>query len=818
MYNQFIGEKINGYIIKDYINEGMIGKVFKAYREDIDDYRAVKFIPKLNLRGGWENEITKVIKLKNVTGVVTYYDHGFITIDGNEYLYMAWDYIESKSLKDLINENSITMPILVDVFEQILHVLHACGRSKIIHADLHSGNILIESENNLLLNPERRRVYITDFGYATADGKLDILDDFKGLLVIISNCISVLDFHNLDGKEKMLYRIFKNEIPKILVETNVIEGAWVRNPQEILKKWYELRDNHSQNEIISQNIGDYLAAEHIGRNYEEWGKLFVPKILAVDELLSKNICVLTGLRGCGKTMIFRRLTAIFDAHLGPSMVEGSDGFIGFYLNARNIAEAFPWLPDKHETNARQQVINYFHVSWCLEIIEWVKIISKNLKSDLSWLTKFFNKFYPDKIYTSSEDYNILFHLTSFFSQQLDRSRLRSNYNKDVEWELSSLTFLEEFSNEIISNCNIGNKSIYFFLDDYSTPLVTKCTQRILNPVIFRRSSSLFFKVATESSESFEPIGLNGKVLEEEDDYKLIDFGTCAYSLDKSQIKDLLSSIIQKRIERHSRLADKNYDLEKLIGPTEINNTRLSLLIRNGILENSEGKTIKKDKYVGIDVFCSMWSSDIRESISLFAEMISNVNFDTLNDGRDKIINDDIQDKAYRDAGGKFLSLLETATNPSTDSYDITRGQRSFGSHLVEIAKAFQEISSYSLVHRNSKNVNTTPPKQARRIEITSVEYLDGELYDYYRGILRYGVFIRDYKGKSIRGKVVPRLYLRGLLIPSFRLSFSKRDSITMNWEEFCFFLRDPKKFKVEYILKLKNTEENDQQMKILYEE
>jgi hypothetical protein len=388
----------------------------------------------------------------------------------------------------------------------------------------------------------------------------------------------------------------------------------------------------------------------------------------------------------------------------------------------------------------------------------------------------------------------------------------------VEWELSSLTFLEEFSNEIINNCNIGNKSIYFFLDDYSTPLVTKCTQRILNPVIFRRTSSLFFKVATESSESFEPIGLNGKVLEEEDDYKLIDFGTCAYSLDRSQIKDLLSSIIKKRIERHSKLADKNYNLENLIGPTEINNTQLSLLIRNRILENDEGKTIKKDKYVGIDVFCSMWSSDIRESISLFAEMISNVNFDTLNEGEAKIINDDIQDKAYRDAGGKFLSLLETATNPSTDSYDITRGQRSFGSHLVEIAKAFQEISSYFLVNRNSRNVNITPPKQARRIEITSVEYLEGELYDYYRGILRYGVFIRDYKGKSIRGKVVPRLYLRGLLIPSFRLSFSKRDSITMNWEEFCFFLKDPKSFKIEYISKLKNTEDNDQQMKIVYED
>ena len=127
-----------------------------------------------------------------------------------------------------------------------------------------------------------------------------------------------------------------------------------------------------------------------------------------------------------------------------------------------------------------------------------------------------------------------------------------------------------------------------------------------------------------------------------------------------------------------------------------------------------------------------------------------------------------------------------------------------------------------MVYKDSKNVDIKPPKQARRIEITSVESnLDTELYDYYRGILRYGLFIRDYKGKSVRGKVVPRLYLRGLLIPSFRLSFSKRDSITMNWDEFCKFLKDPKRFKLEFIQKIRNLPneiDNSLQMKIEYDE
>src|SRR3990167_7092307 len=64
-------------------------------------------------------------------------------------------------------------------------------------------------------------------------------------------------------------------------------------------------------------------------------------------------------------------------------------------------------------------------------------------------------------------------------------------------------------------------------------------------------------------------------------------------------------------------------------------------------------------------------------------------------------------------------------------------------------------------------------------------------------MIRYGLFIRDWRGKSVSGKAVPRLYLRSILIPYYTITFSKRDAVTMTWEEFCNFLRNPKDF-VEY--------------------
>ena len=110
------------------------------------------------------------------------------------------------------------------------------------------------------------------------------------------------------------------------------------------------------------------------------------------------------------------------------------------------------------------------------------------------------------------------------------------------------------------------------------------------------------------------------------------------------------------------------------------------------------------------------------------------------------------------------------------------------------------VASHDLKHKNSKNQGRTPIKKARRIEVTNVEGdLPPEADAYYKGLIRYGIFIRDYRGKSVRGRIVPRLFLRSRLIPYFKLTFSKRDSISMSWKDFLLFLNDPKKYAEVYI-------------------
>jgi len=789
MHDPILGTSIGAYVLDRTLGKGGVGSVYHARRrDDIPEERAFKLIRSNDLRPNWENEISKVVRLGRTPGVVRYHEHGRMDIGGSSYVWISWDFIPGKSLKELQVERDITVPMLVSVVENVLQVFHACRSVGVEHGDLHAGNIIIENESVLRFDSSRREVWVTDFGYCTASMGTDMLDDYLGLARIIEECGEAIDFHAIDGQDKRMLSSLKHEFCKWLLETNQTEGTFVRNPKELMERLDVIKRNAPVAQASQEtHIADYLAAELIGERFDEWRALFVPEFMASSTVLDRNISVVTGLRGCGKTMIFRRLTALFNCHLGASGVPRADSFIGCYLNARTIAEAFPWLPENKEEEARLQIIHFFHVSWCLEIIDW--LIEETKKNELraDWLYSFLGSRLGATIpQLGNSDF---LSIRSYLSKELIRAKLHSCY-KATDWPLSDLGFLEDFVKEVAGHLEwVGDRPFYFFLDDYSTPLIPPQIQRILNAVAFRRSAHVIFKVATESAESFIPLGLNNKKLEENDDYVLIDFGMQALLLSEDQNMSTLSAVLAPRIEREKLLRARNLDMKKILGPTAQTNVELAQRLRR---EEEATRVV----YHGVGFFCAMWSSDIREMIRLFASMVTLETAQRLaGDDTIRLITEDVQDKAMREAGSKYMSLLEAATNPSEKMYALGEQDPSFGRHLVEIARAFQQVAKHELLTKASKNEGSKPPKQARRIEITGVDNdLPERLYDYYRGIIRYGLFTRDTRGKSVRGKVVPRLYLRGLLIPFFTLTFSKRDSITMSWDDFCSFLENPQGF------------------------
>ncbi len=134
-----------------------------------------------------------------------------------------------------------------------------------------------------------------------------------------------------------------------------------------------------------------------------------------------------------------------------------------------------------------------------------------------------------------------------------------------------------------------------------------------------------------------------------------------------------------------------------------------------------------------------------------------------------------------------------------------------GKKLVEIVTAFGNVAHSYLMHSDSKNLTTSSPRQASRIEPYDELDLSSDAKAIYRELLRYSVFIEDRRGKSRRGKVVPRLWLRRFLIPHFNLTFNKRDSVELENKQIEELLLSPQDFLKKHRKKSSNDTNNAQE-------
>jgi len=178
---------------------------------------------------------------------------------------------------------------------------------------------------------------------------------------------------------------------------------------------------------------------------------------------------------------------------------------------------------------------------------------------------------------------------------------------------------------------------------------------------------VIFKVATESTESFEPVGLHQKVLEEDHDYILIDSSSQVMRRSEKANSNLLAAILKPRIDRDPLFAGRNLDLHRILGPTPYSNNDLAVQLR---AKEKHTEAI----YHGDAVFCAIYSSNIREMISLFAEMVALEDQDSLTGDNHHagLVRPELQNKILREAGGKFLSFCQPPQIPARSSSRLQR--------------------------------------------------------------------------------------------------------------------------------------------------
>ena len=151
MINKILG---NRYEILEKIGTGGMGNVFKAHDSKLDRIVAIKV---LKLEYNEDNNFIRKFKRESLAAASISHPN-IVSIYDKEVHYIVMEYIDGKTLKDLINdEGRLSEKRALNYCIQIAEALKVAHSKHIVHRDIKPQNIMVTRDD---------RIKVTDFGIA----------------------------------------------------------------------------------------------------------------------------------------------------------------------------------------------------------------------------------------------------------------------------------------------------------------------------------------------------------------------------------------------------------------------------------------------------------------------------------------------------------------------------------------------------------------------------------------------------------------------------------------------------------------------------
>ena len=643
----FSPDRIDRYEVIEPISRGFYGATYVVKDEMLDSEFVIKIIPK-SIYTLHEKDFVQECQdhaqlakgSQHIVGINSMGEAKVIFKNDQEVHchFQVLDYIPGSVLKKVLeSEEKISSIKVAQIAIDLFRILDVLRQKKKNHNDLHAENLIIQE----LSREDRRadeidnyiRVVAIDIGSLTSENKAGDSPGRQGDVHWVAKYLIALSEKLLNNPDEVSDHDFRlasllEDRAKLLFPAS----EYVRSPNfneviQDIKNCYRQQAFPWEEPLRLLNFNDTYNAQTL----DPW---YVPSLLVDpnDQWLSKisgrGPLVITGMRGCGKTMMLRALQ--FHARAASVKTENTElvqkldklkleGFVGIYVSCNKLLGETGRAPG-------EEIINPFSKLFIRYGIEAIKALRHLQSMDYSQV---------------KSDY--VDDLVGIYSEHLSNSDLLQGVRSDQQLEQQLLKMIFSLNRgeedycirvnaanafpalaQAIRKCAIiwANSYVLFLLDDVSTRYLSEENIKMLLSSLIFQSEECAFKVTSEIQSIKFGLFSPGKVerAKKGRDFETFDLGGAVNNKIRNKGgKQFVIDILNRRAAGNIKHPKKN-PIE-LIGDTTLKS------IAEKIVSLHNNKTLRKQVYHGLSALNGVCVGDIGDIINLYDLILRHYDYD-----------------------------------------------------------------------------------------------------------------------------------------------------------------------------------------------